>query len=324
MTAFEMRWSPDGRWIGVGSADGVWIFDAEQVDAEPYHYAEGALVYVVAFDPVRPYAAFAPGDGEQVRVIEIETGAEVFAADASIGYDEFSSVFYDLGYSDDGQYLSVLNTSMVYALDAATGEMVLIFPNTASVPSYAGSGWMTSLDYGSGSETLLVSDWSAHLFVYDIASRKNTMIHSLDINDGEGYRLERFEIIPETDSILLLGWGALYTYDLAANTMTPLADLGDLHVDGFDLSPDGAQVAVGAGTSWYLYDLVDDRQVGVFESDFSDTTISERIYSLAFSPDGDRVATLQTDGQLKIWDIATGEIIAQLGAFSGGVSQKWG
>lgn len=322
VTAFEMRWSPDGRWIGVGSIDGVWIFDTEAPAAEPYHYAEGALVYVVVFDPLHPYAAFAPAEGEQVQVIEIETGTEVFTADTPIGYDEFSSVYYDLSYSDDGQYLSVLNTTMLYVLDAATGDTMLMFPNAAPVPSYAGGGWLTSLDYDSGGETVLVSDWSAHLLAYDIASRKNTMIHSLDINDGEGYRLERFEIIPETDSILLLGWGALYTYDLTTREMTPFGNL-DEHIDGFDLSPDGTQAAVGAGANWYLYDLAEDRQLGEFASDFAEVW-SQRIYSLAFSPDGRRVATLQTDGQLKIWDATSGEIVAHLGVFSGGVSQKWG
>lgn len=323
VNAFEMRWSADGRWIGVGSTDGIWIFSTDDAAAEPYHYAEGNYVYAVAFDPIRPNAAFAPSDGEQVRVIDLETGGEVFHANTPYSSDDFSSVYYDLGYSDDGQYLSVLNTTMVYALDAATGDMILRFPNTAPVESYTGMGWLTSLDYGADGKTLLVSDWSAHLLAYDLVSRKHTMIYDLDINDGEGYRLERLEAVPETDRVVVHGWGGLYTYDLETRAMTPLGDLDGQQVDGFDLSPDGAQMAVGAGAKWYLYDLVDGRQVGTFESDFSDTSF-QRIYSLAFSPDGDRVATLQTDGQLKVWDVTTGEVIAQLGAFGGGVSQKWG
>lgn len=323
VNAFEMRWSPDGRWIGVGSTDGIWIFNADDAAAEPYHYAEGGTVYAVAFDPIRSNAAFASGDGEQVQVIDLETGGEVFRADTPYSSDDFSSVYYDLGYSDDGQYLSVLNTTMVYALDAATGDTILRFPNTAPVESYAGMGWLTSLDYGADGRTLLVSDWSAHLLTYDLVSRKHTMIYDLNINNGEGYRLERLEAVPETDRVVVQGWGGLYTYDLETRALTPLGDLDELHVDGFDLSSDGTQVAVGAGASWYLYDLVDGRQVGAFESDFSDTSF-QRIYSLAFSPDGERLATLQTDGQLKVWDVTTGEIVAQLVAFGGGVSQKWG
>lgn len=322
LTAYEMRWSSDGHWIGVGSSDGIWIFDATGA-AEPYHYAEGSYAYVVAFDPVRPYAAFAPGDDEQVQVIDIETGDEVFTADTPIGYEEFGSVFYDLGYSDDGQYLSVLNTTMVYVLDAATSELLGAYANLATETGSAGIGWMTSLEF-TDHDTLLVSDWSAHLFVYTPDTRRNSpQIHDLDINNGDGYRLERIENVPGTSRIVAEGWGALYTYDLATREQTSLSDLDGLHVDGFDLSPDGTQLAVGAGTSWYLYDLAQGSQLGKFASDFGDVW-SERIYSLAFSPDGERVATLQTDGQLKIWDVATGEVVAQLGAFDGGVSQKWG
>jgi hypothetical protein len=36
------------------------------------------------------------------------------------------------------------------------------------------------------------------------------------------------------------------------------------------------------------------------------------------------VATLQTDGQLKVWDVISGELVAELGDFGRGVSQRWG
>lgn len=324
LTAYEMRWSPDGRWIGVGSSDGIWIFDVDAIDAEPYHYAEGSAVYVVEFDPVRPYVAFAPSDAAQVSVIEIATGTEVFRADTPPDDASFSSVFYDLGYSDDGQFLSVLNTSLLYVLDAATGDRIREHMNPAQGEDYAGLNWLTSLDYNADTGDVLVSDWNATLLGYGLDSGSSLPAHTLDINDEGGYQLARFETIPGTDSIMLLGWGGLYTYDRAAETLTPLSDQAEQRIDGFDLSSDGTQVAVGAGTSWYLYDLDTAIKTNEFTSDFSDRAFQNRIYSLAFSPDADRVATLQTDGQLNIWDIATGEVVTQLGIFGVGVSQKWG
>ena len=325
--AYEVRWSPDGRWIGVGSTNGIWIFDVGDADAEPYHYAgveEGRnLVYIAEFDPVRQNVAFAPEDETQTYVIEIETGAEVYRADTLLDGDDPFPVYYDLRYSVDGLLLSVLNGSQLFVVDAASGDRISGFSSPFAEP-YAGSNWLTTLDYGNDNATIIVGDWSANLFVYAPGTRNLKQENALDINDGVGYRLERFEIIPGTDEMVVLGWSELYVYDLAADVLKPIGALEDLRVRGFDLSPDGRQMAVGAGTSWYLYDLVSEQIVGEFESDFREESDRNQIYSLAFSPTAERVAALQTDGQLKIWDVATGEVVAQLGEFTSGVSQKWG
>lgn len=319
VSAFEVRWSPDGRWIGVGSTGGVWIFDAEDFDAEPLHYAEDQAVYAVAFDPLRPYAAFAAQDDTQVQVIEIETGAEVFSAATPMGEGEFSSVFYDLGYSDDGQYLSAVNTSWLYVIDAETGER-------ARAASYADPDfvdmrdWLTALDYNDSIDTVLVSDWHGRLLAFEVANRERPEIYQLGIE----YGLYRFEILPETDQVLLHGSNALHTYDLTTEALDMLTDPAVL-VYGFDLSSDAELVAVGSETVWLLYDLAENSVAAEFESEFDPAMeTTPRIYSLAFSPDGDRVVTLQTDGQLKVWDATTGEVLAVLSDFMRGGSQRWG
>jgi WD40 repeat protein len=137
--------------------------------------------------------------------------------------------------------------------------------------------------------------------------------------------LEDFELLPGTRQLVLKNGRALNGYDLETDAFAPLSEWSETSVSGFDVSPDGAQMAVGAGASWLLYDLAEDALTGEFPSDFVDPT-NERnlIYALAFSPEGDRLVTIQTDGRVHVWDVAAGELIAALGEFTSGVSQKWG
>jgi WD40 repeat protein len=319
LLAYEVRWSPDGHWIGVGSLDGGWIFDAQDSKTEPFHYFEGSDVYVVTFDPMRPYAAVAPGDDHQVRVLDIESGEEVYSASAPMGDGEFFSVFYDLGYSDDGRLLSVVNTSWLYVFDAETGENLHTFSDPEPGEEFTGN-WLTALDHGNDVGSVLVTDWNGRLLEYDVDNQEGPTEHHLDF----GYAMGRFEAIPGSSRVVFHADGSLYTYDLETETLKSLDLQVEQQVFGSDLSPDGELLGVGAETAWYLYDLVGNEIIRAFESDFDLSEDTPRIYSLAFSPDGDRVATLQTDGQLKIWDVTSGEVIAELGDFTRGVSQRWG
>lgn len=48
------------------------------------------------------------------------------------------------------------------------------------------------------------------------------------------------------------------------------------------------------------------------------------VLGAALRPDGARLATLQTDGQIIIWDAETGEHITVIGSFEASISRCWG
>jgi WD40 repeat protein len=316
LLAFEMRWSPDGRWLGVGSFDGAWIFDAQDFDAEPYHYQAGKSFYVVAFDPVRPYAAFASEDDDAVQVVEITTGKEIFRANAFPSYGNFSSVFYDLGYSNDGRVLAAANTAMLYVLDAETGAEVFSVEGAQPDPAYNTSAWITALDFDSQSTRLTTTNSGGDVVVYPLRLPNKAQTYTPDLP-----YIDHFETIPRTGIRVMLQGRALHLYDL--ETLTTLTDPEQMPLHGFDLHPDKKLVAAGSDGQWYLYDLDERTVLQTFVSDFAGDD-APLIYALAFNPAGTQVATLQTDGQFQIWDIASGEVIARLGKFTRGVSQRWG
>lgn len=322
LTAFDVRWSADGRWIGIGSTDGVWIFDADDLEAEPYHYGSGPS-FVTAFNPVRPEVAFANDEESQTRVVEIETGDEMFTA--STPPDDNFPVYYDLGYSDDGRYLAVLNSSLLHVLDGADGSRIRSYFNpTGDGITYTIDAWLTALNYDPETGAFLASDWSGNLFAFDPEGEVGTQRYAPDVQTGSMW-LEDLKLIPGTRQVVLQSGRALNRYDLESDVFAPLGDWDELPVNGFDISLDGMLLAVGSGTSWVLYDLAEDALIGEFPSEFLDPANEyNRLYALALSPESDRLVTLQTDGRVYVWDVAAGEVIAALGEFTGAVSQKWG
>ena len=322
LIAFDVCWSADGRWIGIGSTDGIWVFDADDLEAEPYHYGSGPS-FVAAFNPVRPEVPFANDEESQTRVVEIETGDEVFIA--STPPDDNFPVYYDLGYSDDGRYLAVLNSSLLHVLDGADGSRIRSYFNPIGDGiNYSSTEWLTALNYDPETGAFLAGDWSGNLFAFDPEGEVGAQRYAPDVQTGSLW-LEDFELIPGTRQVVLQSGRALNRYDLESDVFAPLGDWGELPVSGFDISPDGTLLAVGSGALWVLYDLAEDAQIGEFPSEFLDPTNEyNRLYALAFSPENDRLVTLQTDGRVYVWDVAAGEVIAGLGEFTGAVSQKWG
>jgi WD40 repeat protein len=271
----------------------------------------------VAFDPVRPYAAFARGVEDTVQVVEIATRKEIFRVSTPYSYNYSFSVFYDLGYSDDGRVLAVANTDMLYALDAATGETLFSAQGGQPDPQFDTSAWITALDFDSQSTRLTTTNWGGDLVVYPIRLPNKAQTYRPNLE----YGVEHFETIPRTSQRVLMQGGGLFLYDL--ETLTVLSNPDDGYISGFDLHPATKLLAIGRAGAWSLYDLDERTTLQTFTSMFTGED-APVVYSLAFNPVGTQVATLQTDGLLQIWDIASGDVIATLGSFEAGVSQRWG
>lgn len=336
--AFETRWSPDGRWLAVGTGAGLWLFETENF-ASLILFEEDS-VYTAAFDPVRPQMAVPLPDKNQVAIVSLETGDTLFAVELPNGPDETFAVMYDLVYSPDGRLLAAANTSLIYLIDAETGTVQRTLQQPIDDPTYGYSQWVTSLRFTADSNTVYATDWTGRLLAYHLGERLSTESDQL-LRD---YGFEHLEILPEGAGLMLRAFGALMTYAPGAESLVsaldpsvslpiPL-DLDNLTqvggrdadpeqaVHGFALSTDASQIALGHSTSWTLFDRVAGRPITTVTLD--DAVPGDRVYSLTFSPDGTRLATLSSTGHLLIWDVASGSVSASPFRFRGGVNPRWG
>ena len=91
-----------------------------------------------------------------------------------------------------------------------------------------------------------------------------------------------------------------------------MARLGKGVIDDIAFSPGGQYLAVASGIGVWIYEVATSRALMLIST-------ASSVRSVEFSPDGATLASGAWDGTVKLWDVATGEIIATLEGHGGGV-----
>jgi WD40 repeat protein len=169
LTAYGVAWSPDGKWLGISSNQGAWFYEAEDLGAEPLHYLPDIRVTVIAFDTTGTYAAMpgAPDSSDDiVSVIDIHTGDVFRSFEAPESAGDGFSVFYDMRFSSDNQYLIVGNTSILYIFDVEAGEEVASY-DFADPDNSRNIVWVTSVADTKEPNAYVTTNWGSTLNVFD-------------------------------------------------------------------------------------------------------------------------------------------------------------
>jgi WD40 repeat protein len=100
----------------------------------------------------------------------------------------------------------------------------------------------------------------------------------------------------------------------------------DRGIAGFALSLDRRFLATGGAEQWVLYDLEENAVLLDIRDIHIDPIYDPKpyIFGLAFNPDASRVATLQVDGVITIWDTRTGKRTGIIEDIDQAVSWLWG
>ncbi len=296
--AYEVRWT--GRWISATSSDGLWLFDAENLEADPGHYFPSTRIVVVAGDPVRNRMAVYDEMAHRLLIIEPTTGdiiTEIPTDFAALGLDEPEPA-RDLRYSDDGKLLALVFPSRIILYNATTSRERTVYQNDLYI----------TIDSDVESGVFVAGTGYGDFITYRPDGNSPHLLYATGASE-----IYRLEILPATSEVIYQQGSTLMRTDLEVDEVSQITTLFDAQVSSFDLNDAGDTVAVALWNKTVLYDLATNAIQLTIEEDGSS-------FSLSFNDDGTQLVTLNEAGSLRIWDVVTGELLTDVYKFDYGSS----
>lgn len=249
----------------------------------------GGSVEAVIYSPDGKLIAAAGGNG-RVRIWDLQ-GREVRTFVAGKG--ELKA----LAFSADGKLIAVGgddDNGAVTVWNIADGKRVARLVGHESR--------LTSICFLNQGEELLTSDRRGFVRRWSVARQTEMGKWRPHIGNIEG-----FVVLPDGKTIIsacyfdgLKRWN-IDAPDKAMPFGPKLEDFGAIA-----LSPDGRTVAIGAKENIFLIDIEKEKGIGMLSGH------TDRLNSLAFSPDGQKLASGGEDWSARIWDVQTKKLLHEV------------
>ncbi len=291
----ELAFSPDGRLLGVGSNDGVRIWDAHTGRLVRKLTKNWADAHGVAFSPDGRLLAGAMALHGTVDVWDVVTGKRaarfepephpVVPADSPHKGEWFECV----AFSPDGTLVAAGSTFQVYH-DVRGAEATALQKRLIAKQGHTTRcGW--------GRKTYVVED-RGRVWCWELATGR--LVAKLE---GHELPVERVRFTPDGRLVSCGSDGAVWAWDVrAGRRVAELAEsLHHSYAAAAAFTADGRHVLLSRPGYLGLIDLAEGREVGSF------TVGPDRggWQDLAVSPDARWVATA-VQGRIALWDAAAG------------------
>ncbi|MGB3717778.1 MAG: WD40 repeat domain-containing protein [Candidatus Promineifilaceae bacterium] len=256
------------------------------------------IVYEVDFSPDGRLVAGTNSNGLQLW--DTATGEDMGILR---GAEAFSVEFSPDGRTIAGGFTSYRSDHKVMLWDLNTHRLVATLKGHRSVA--------TALAFSPDGRTLATGGgkFDGTIRLWDLAT-----FEEMTVLEADYMGVEDIVFTPDSQVLVALsGFGSeLLMWDLAGSQALPIpSPIEYWHsVSSMAYEPEGHTFAGAGGDFLAIWDLETLQQVKVFKTD-EDWLFT----SVEYSPSGQTLATGDTDGMVRIWDIATGKEEASLGGF---------
>jgi WD40 repeat protein len=289
-----VAWSPDGSVVASAGADGsarVWkVASGNEITAFRGH---GREVNAVAWSPGGRLVASA-GDDSMVRLWEAASGREVTALS---GHDDW---VWDVAWSPDGRHVVSAGLDAVSRVwNVASGHEVGAF--------MAHEGSVRQVSWSPDGHLIASAGDDGVGRVWEAVSGREVV--TLSANARSVWR-----VAWSPDGRLIASGGtdgAVRVWEAATAVEVEAFEGDEDFVYGVGWSPDGRSV-IAAGRRVVIWDVSAARRSAA-NHELATLRSQEFVRAVAWSPDGRLIVSAGLDESLRLWDVASGEVVVLSG-----------
>jgi WD40 repeat protein len=285
--------------IAAGGSDSKsFIWDASTGKVLMVLAGHQAAVESVAFVPWQNQLVTAADDGT-VRLWDVSPAGK--GEVAAFGR-YFGRPFTGIVYSPDGSMVAVSGNNLpANIFDAVTGNSLIAL--SGAIPN-----WLGGIAFSPDGKLVASSSGEDNAYIWDSVSGEKKFTLT-----GHQNWIGHLAFSPDGTRLASIGYdGLVILWDPTSGhelqSMRVFTETVDLTQNiGIDFSPDGARFATAGGYQAKIWDAHTGKELLALPH------MNGLVYSVAFSPDGDRLAIgVQGGDGTSVWDAATGKKIADL------------